>query len=292
MSNIKDKELLAFSNATNLDWQFVKLRKTTNQFGEETGENKNLRDLLTPESFVREDASGNFLGFPYMKNVKTRNNVLEADKKNGFQQMQYSAGVLMNYLEECDKNSKEGNFLKEWEVVYAGDNYKIYADYINRLVTISKRNIKYPTREEVEKSEKINFYIDVILNTTNTALAIYGGYSSLGAPTTEVIRHLKSEVGKEILNNLSDVATSDIPILSHINELRKNLDDTPAYFGEAIKMIATASTSNNHVEEHYIKLTQSINFNKTSSFKVLVLKKKSTKDIVIAINNKGKSFGQ
>lgn len=112
MSNIKDREVLAFSNATNLDWQFVDINEIKSGRRIEGGSNSIIfKDLLNPENFVRE--------------YKDENGVVQRTEKiyDSIEEMQNSAGVLMNYLEECDKNSNEGNFLKDWEVVYGADNY-------------------------------------------------------------------------------------------------------------------------------------------------------------------------
>lgn len=35
----------------------------------------------------------------------------------------------MEYQEKLDKN-EEADFLKDWEVIYGGDNYKMAADYM------------------------------------------------------------------------------------------------------------------------------------------------------------------
>ena len=105
---IKDKEFLTFCNASNLDWQFANL---TNK----KGESFKLNEILTPDNFIRRDKDGNFRGYPYMPFVKNEGQVTEAQKKVGLNEMRKKAGVLMNYLEECGKNSGSGNFLKEWE---------------------------------------------------------------------------------------------------------------------------------------------------------------------------------
>jgi hypothetical protein len=114
VSNIKDSELLTFSNATNLDWQFVALTDNESKDSLKNNNKKKsyiIKDILTPESFVRE--------------YKDENGIVQRTEKiyDSIEEMQNSAGVLMNYLEECDKNSNEGNFLKDWEVVYGADNY-------------------------------------------------------------------------------------------------------------------------------------------------------------------------
>ena len=88
---ILDKEYLAFSNAINLDWQFVKLEA-----------NIKLHELLSPDKFLREykDEKGRSRK-AYIYGAKGDS----FDKVNGLTQMQNSAGILMNYLEECGKNS-------------------------------------------------------------------------------------------------------------------------------------------------------------------------------------------
>ena len=91
MIDIKDKELLAFVSATNLDWHFAEL------MDEGTGKRKNnifLNDFLTPESFVRVDNKGT--------DKEIRTPVYGEDNEKAFIKMQNSAGVLMNYLEECE----------------------------------------------------------------------------------------------------------------------------------------------------------------------------------------------
>ena len=98
MSNIKDKELLTFSNATNLDWHFADLSKREGKYS-------TLKTLLTPASFVRKDSENSEeVEYIYCDTKLSKNeNLTPKQIAQGFQQMQYSAGVLMNYLEECGK---------------------------------------------------------------------------------------------------------------------------------------------------------------------------------------------
>lgn len=136
-----DKEFLTFCNATNLDWQYASLVA-----------GRKLHELLSPDKFVREykDKDGN------NKKKNIYGSIGDSyDSKKGLQQMQNSAGVLMNYLEECGKNSKEGDFLSQWEVVYGADSYKLYTDYLDEVKEITKVEINYPSREKVESSKKI-----------------------------------------------------------------------------------------------------------------------------------------
>ena len=65
MGNITHKELLTFSNLTNLEWHFVDLAKG----GVEEGENV-LNKFLKPESFIDKNRKGKFEKYVYMENVK------------------------------------------------------------------------------------------------------------------------------------------------------------------------------------------------------------------------------
>ena len=100
--SVTDKEYLTFCNALNLDWQFNPLNKI--QEGKIQRPPK-LHELLSPDKFVRKYDDGR------------KENVYK-----NISQMQNSAGILMNYLEECDAGSKEGDFLKQWEVGRAINN--------------------------------------------------------------------------------------------------------------------------------------------------------------------------
>ncbi len=123
---ILDKEFLTFCNAANLDWQYASLVA-----------GRKLHELLSPEKFVRKYDDGR-----------------TEDVYKNISEMQNSAGVLMNYLEECGKNSGEGDFLKNWKVVYGADSYKLYTDYLDEVKEITKVEINYPSREKVESSKK------------------------------------------------------------------------------------------------------------------------------------------
>ena len=69
-TNISHKELLTFSNLTNLEWEFANL-KVNNEEDEEFGatavEYKKLNGLLDPENFVRYDAEKDLYSYPYLK---------------------------------------------------------------------------------------------------------------------------------------------------------------------------------------------------------------------------------
>ena len=225
MSNIKDKELLAFSNATNLDWQFVDL--DTSKAGR-TSRDVTLNTLLTPASFVREykDKNGNNKKKYIYGSVGDSYNSAQ-----GFQQMRQSAGILMNYLEECDKNSKEGNFLKEWEVIYGGDSYKVVVDYLENLKKQIKKSyprideeklINYPTREEIEKQRNLAQVVRVVSRIADETITLVFGYGTGQKPLSfkEASGKIVPGLKESILGDFAKATGSTSVIVT--NEIRKN----------------------------------------------------------------------
>ena len=119
---VNDRELLTFTNLTNLRWEFLDVFDKNNEdiLNKAVSTSLLLSDILeAPERFVRgyrdpvkkkdpiyvygNDISGNYLG-----------------KEEGEKELKEAAGIAMEYLEK-----DEGKFLEEWEVVYGADNYKL-----------------------------------------------------------------------------------------------------------------------------------------------------------------------
>ncbi|MTI59918.1 MAG: hypothetical protein FH762_08025 [Firmicutes bacterium] len=130
-NKLTHKELLTFTNLTNLQWEFVDLEAIkegdydTGQ-GTMVGISTQLNDLLTPKVFYKEDDDGE-REYRYGANDEGE---LE-DEEEGFAQLRRNAGIAMEYLEKIGTDNKEGDFLQDWEVIYGGDNYQVVADYIN-----------------------------------------------------------------------------------------------------------------------------------------------------------------
>lgn len=296
MNNIKDRELLAFSNATNLDWQFLELTDNESKDSLKNNNKKKsyvIKDLLTPESFVREDAEGNFIEFPYMKKVENRNSVLEEDKKNGFKEMQNSAGLLMNYLEECDKNSNEGNFLKDWEVVYGADNYKVVADYLDTVKEIFKKNLNeelktnknlkkediesvlnnfnYKSREEIGNNASFNKKIDLVASLTGNIVDGLSYYFSFG--TNNILKSTSELIARDLAER-----TGSVPALMLTNGLTEgSIYNVKVGTGVGSKVFSKDTTIN--LEGTGIKFTEELEMAYTG-FKVAVFK--NGKNLVIA----------
>lgn len=127
---ITHKELLTFSNLTNLEWEFVDLASEEIRT---KGNGKNsIEDLLDPENFVRYDAEKDMYSYPYLEGRYGKDiNFTDEEREEGLQEMRKDAGIAMEYLEKLDTGNSEGDFLKEWEVVFGADKYKIMEDYLN-----------------------------------------------------------------------------------------------------------------------------------------------------------------
>src|SRR5690554_4130991 len=108
---VTHKELLTFSNLTNLEWEFVEL------YDKETGRKKDntfLRDLLDPENFVRYDAEKDMYSYPYLEGRYGKDiNFTDEEREEGLQEMRKDAGIAMEYLEKLNTGNSEGDFLKD-----------------------------------------------------------------------------------------------------------------------------------------------------------------------------------
>ncbi len=63
-----DREYLTFCNASNLDWQYVKLEELKQK--NNTTRFPYLSELLDPTKFIKRDEHGKFIEYTYMTDVK------------------------------------------------------------------------------------------------------------------------------------------------------------------------------------------------------------------------------
>src|SRR5690554_113671 len=92
---ITHKELLTFSNLTNLEWEFVDLESTKEGSREGRGEEKvksststQLNDLLDPKLFVRYNSEKDLYSYPYLKGKYGKDiDFTDEEKVEGFKEM-------------------------------------------------------------------------------------------------------------------------------------------------------------------------------------------------------------
>jgi len=176
-SRVSQKELLLFSNLTNLEWQFVNLDRDNEDEGKRSTK---LRDLLTPKNFVRYDEEIDDYTYPYLKGKQGQNITLtDKERKEGRKEMAKYASVAMGYKEQ------EAEFLGNWEVVYAGDRYKVIRDFFDGLLKAKYEeedskdadNIPEPgdedhplsSREEVEENQNKKTQLKLFVNGISVA---------------------------------------------------------------------------------------------------------------------------
>ncbi|MTI59475.1 MAG: hypothetical protein FH762_05710 [Firmicutes bacterium] len=105
--NITHKELLTFSNLTNLDWHFVNLEKTiTDTNGVSRKRSTKLNGLLTPDSFAREKTDPKTKRKKNVNIYGTDNQGNYLGKDEGLAEMRQHAGIAMEYLEKWQDEGK------------------------------------------------------------------------------------------------------------------------------------------------------------------------------------------
>ncbi len=162
---ITHKELLTFSNLTNLSWEFVNLKAIEENDteapvgGEETSADElstQLDDLLAPKIFARRDEEGEVERYVY--GTDSDGNYLSEEEE--LVDLRKNAGIAMEYLEKMKQGNEEGEFLKDWEVIYGGDNYKVIADYLDRKwlsIIDNFQNLSQSNTVSLKQDEEINY---------------------------------------------------------------------------------------------------------------------------------------
>jgi hypothetical protein len=234
-SNITHRELLTFSNLTHLEWQFVSLsNESEDNLGRKIVEYKKLNDLLSdPASFVRYDADTDSYSYPYLegksnlkgdegKNIQ----LTDEEKEEGLIKLRQNAGIAMEYLEKS-KGLDEAKFIQDWEVVYAADNYKVVADYLDYEAELcakffdfdkGEHEKPYPSRKKVEQNQEKISNIKATFAAANIGLSIgywNGGLKGATKSTNKemlkaVINKLIKKEARSSIENLAEYTDSSL----------------------------------------------------------------------------------
>ncbi|BDU50612.1 hypothetical protein [Haliovirga abyssi] len=226
-NKITDKELLVFSNLANLDWQFVNLKDSTVKI-KNNGKNK-LKDLLTPKSFIRKNEKGEFEKYIYMPGVKDENSITDKDKIQGKTAMRKRSGLGMECIEDISGKGKE---LKDWEVIYGADQYKVISNFKDSLYdgmceltgkdSKSNRPKLYPTREEIEKSKEKQAKLKIAMTVVDVAsnlipIGVNLKFAEEGVESG--FKLLEKSVKKDILDGSEKAILSLIPTGSQVKDI-------------------------------------------------------------------------
>ncbi|BDU50856.1 hypothetical protein [Haliovirga abyssi] len=210
--NIKDNELLTFNNLANLEWQFLSIFNSEKKISD--NQSTLLKDLLTPESFVREYDDKK------TKKIKTRpvygNQNEQLDKTQALIEMRKSAGIGMEYLSKLDS---VGKFLGEWEVIYGGDKYKIVSEYLTKNMSDYVDIYATSLNEILEKSKSDKDNLDNLekLKTKikNQSDANFNKLlKALEENNVEDEKNIKKQLVKDLLN---------LPSREKVEQLKKSI---------------------------------------------------------------------
>ncbi|AZO94385.1 hypothetical protein [Halocella sp. SP3-1] len=217
---VNDKELLTFTNLTNLKWEFVSLnKKVKNKFGKESREVLRLSEVLKdPERFAIRDENGEVKEYVYGTDIQGNYH----GKETGLKELRKEAGIAMEYLEK-----DEGEFLKNWEVVYAADNYKLVTDYIDYLKGFfssfsgeseeagegddsdDSKGIKFPSREDLEHLNNTEKIIKLGFSLADAALSISCNYVGLdGTTPTNISKDIARNISKNTIREVLEQSDS------------------------------------------------------------------------------------
>ncbi|QTL98669.1 hypothetical protein GM661_12195 [Iocasia frigidifontis] len=310
---ITHKELLTFSNLTNLDWHFVDIepKQETDQNGKVSFVYHKLNSLLTPNSFIKAYKNPRTKRDPiYCYGTDNQGTYLGKDE--GLAEMRQNAGIAMEYLEKWqDEGNKEGKFLGEWEVVYGADSYKVVTDYLDYIyrqsikgktgqeTTLSHeeimREMEVPSREGVEETEEHIENIEFGVNCAEKLLSLVIWKKKLDSSgkikkvTKEILKGVSRNELKELAKKI-EIPSIKLFMLAYLNRnsglyITKDLSKEIAEdYQESLEEKTRVEGYEDILEENIkVKITQSLKMHDTG-FRVLVLKKGD--DIVISYKGK------
>ena len=146
--DITDKELLAICNLSNLKMEFADVAKDKDREGKILS-NHTIYSLLEKEiESIKNDVNNKEASRAFSRKRENRDGngpAVEEAIYNSLDDLKYKSGIVYEYYE---KKNPEGNFLKEWELLYGGDGYKIstnFSDFIFELETQLKLERKAVT---------------------------------------------------------------------------------------------------------------------------------------------------
>ncbi|MGL5123102.1 MAG: hypothetical protein ACRC6K_02910, partial [Fusobacteriaceae bacterium] len=148
------KELLTFSQLSNLEWQFYQYQKERD---DDNKKNIISGNKITKEMFKTE----NFIKIDYINGIEKRSNAYEEKGIEGLGLMRRKCGIALEYLES---GSEEGKFLSDWEVIGGWDNYSLALESVRGLIErfggeFNKNELL--TRKETEELSEIKSYFEL-----------------------------------------------------------------------------------------------------------------------------------
>ena len=130
--NITDKELLAICNLSNLKMEFANLKLDVE---EDTTKKKQVDRYHTISSLLDKEINA-------INNNIVEDRVFYKEKENGnikikepiystIQEIKKLIPITYEYYEKKAFGNTQGEFLEQWEILYAADTYKIITDFLD-----------------------------------------------------------------------------------------------------------------------------------------------------------------
>ncbi|WP_300342532.1 hypothetical protein, partial [Fusobacterium sp.] len=236
MENITDKELLAICNLSNLKMEFANLiEKEETKTIEKNGKketvkiytNHTIYSLLEKE--IDAIKSNNIDERAFFKkkeeNSQSKGSNKEKEGKipiySNIIDLQKEAGIVYEYFEKKDL----GNFLNNWEILFAGDTYNVITNYYDRINDLIDKKLRnsysanyiFETFKE-DDNQNIGTKVNVTLTNDDGKKNVY--INNLPLANT----NLKKELIEFIEEDLKNIIGTKIeyPSRVELEEIKKN----------------------------------------------------------------------
>ncbi|MGL5613900.1 MAG: hypothetical protein ACRDC1_16415, partial [Cetobacterium sp.] len=210
--NITDKELLTFCNLTNLKMEYANLGKVRDDRTQEILVYHTIYSLLHGDDFKNKEDKNHEKYIKKLINEVFIDTTINEDgtfilemsedeaKKSGKKiykdnlKLLEDAPIIFDYLD-----NENNNFLKEWEVIYADDNFGITLDFFLNVFNQFYPDKKTSSRRELLK--KIIAYSSDLKEKKD--LRDEENLTILGDGTSEILKEEENNLNDD-LNNLKD----------------------------------------------------------------------------------------
>ena len=219
---ITDKELLAICNLSNLKMEFANLtyEETESKTGYKIVRNHTISSLFEKEkeAILNKKNTKKDRGFFKELGENETEDTINDEKIIYLDiiDLKKSAGIVYEYYE------KNNPFTTEWEILYAGDSYKVITDYfdiINKSIIEENNDYKMDYVFEIKNSETLKeeeLEVSVIKQKNN--FQVYVGNRTLDDIS---LKNSIIEFAKEHINSIKEIKIK-YPTREEVEEIKKH----------------------------------------------------------------------
>lgn len=175
------------------DGDYENLKKIYSTFGENM--DSSTKKIYLEQKLLRQEEEKVKNAMTKDKHLGVFYDIYKSKKReniyNTKEELQKEAPIIMEYYDRLNYGNTEGNFLKEWEIIYGGDFYEMLLDYhilnkaniesknketSNRIKTQTEKydfkfNEDFPFREDISSEKKIIQRINVCFDIITSLLS-------------------------------------------------------------------------------------------------------------------------